>query len=97
MSRDDICYHCGHLHKPTNAELLALLLEIVGTALFTVHDLIPHPSLRNLFSAVSPKGLGNRLRYIAKRSLDCDGLSVVREGDDSRHGAIWRILRVTTV
>jgi hypothetical protein len=44
MKRDNICWHCGHRHKPNNAELLALLLEIKGTDMFTVHELIPHPT-----------------------------------------------------
>ena len=95
--RDVICPHCHRPIWPTNAELLALLLEIVGTEIFALHDLIDRPALRELFSVLSPKQVGKRFETIAKKSADCDGLTIIRVGDDRRYEAIWRIVPVTRV
>jgi hypothetical protein len=92
-----ICPHCHRPVWPTNAELLALLLEIKRTESFALHDLIDNPALRELFSVLSPKQVGKRFEMIAKKSLDCDGLTIVRIGDDRRHGAIWQIVLMTRV
>jgi hypothetical protein len=59
--------------------------------------LIGRPALRELFSVLSPKQVGKRLDTIAKKKLDCDGLTVIRVEDDARDGVIWQIVPVTRV
>ena len=97
MKRDDICWRCGRPHKPTNAEVLTLFFEIKRTDSFAIHDVRDEPSLQDLFRFLNRRQVGKLFERIAKESLDCDGLTVERVGDDRRRGAIWRIVPVTRV
>jgi hypothetical protein len=51
--------------------------------------------LQHLFRFLNRQQVGKLFEKIAKDSLNCDGLTVERVGDDRRRGAIWRIVPVT--
>lgn len=99
MNRDDICWHCGGPHKPTDADVLHLFFEIerVRHDSFVIHDVRDEPILQELFRFLNRQQVGKLFERVAKGSLDCDGLTVERVEDDARDGAIWRIKPVTRV
>ena len=77
--------------------MLSLFFEIKRTDSFAIHDVRNEPTLQHLFRFLNRQQVGKLFERIAKESLDCDGLTVERVGDDRRRGAIWRIVPVTRV